>query len=150
MNKLPRTVAMLGLAFAVSRALGQTYSIDSSKISGGGGASTNGQFRVSGTIGQVDSGAVMSGGNFSVAGGFWALVAVQTPGAPFVSIVLTQTNTAVISWPSPSTGFILQQCADLGGANWITSADAVNDDGTNKFVIVSPPAGNRFYRLKYP
>ncbi|HUC85210.1 MAG TPA: hypothetical protein VL970_08465, partial [Candidatus Acidoferrales bacterium] len=58
----------------------QSYSIDWFKIAGGGGTSSNGQFSVSGTIGQPDAGGPLTGGSFSLAGGFWALYAVQTPG----------------------------------------------------------------------
>ena len=60
----------------------QQFSIDWYTIDGGGGTSSNGQYVVSGTIGQPDAGA-MSGGNFTLQGGFWGLLSVvQTPGAP--------------------------------------------------------------------
>ena len=39
----------------------QQYSIDWHKIAGGGGTSTNGQFTLSGTIGQSDAGGASSG-----------------------------------------------------------------------------------------
>src|SRR5690242_302022 len=88
-------------------------------IDGGGGTSTGGVFSVSGTIGQADAGA-MSGGNFSVTGGFWGLLAaVQTPGAPRLSIQRTTTNTVVVSWPSSSSGFTLQQNTNgVAMVNW--------------------------------
>src|SRR5437870_2462332 len=86
----------------------QSYSIDWYKIAGGGGTSTGGVYSVSGTIGQHDAGGPMTGGNFSLTGGFWALYAVQTVGAPTLSIKLTTTNTAQVYWTSPSTGFTLQ------------------------------------------
>ena len=89
----------------------------------------------------------MTGGNFSLTGGFWALYAVQTPGAPVLSIKLTTTNTAQVYWPSPSTGFNLQVNTNLASANWITPSETVQDNGTIKYIIVNPPAGNRFYRL---
>src|SRR5437660_7389128 len=88
----------------------QSYSIDWSTIDGGGGTSTGGVYQVSGTLGQPDAGPTMSGGNYSVDGGFWGLTAVvQTPGAPLLSITHTRTNTVTVSWPFPSTGFRLQQ-----------------------------------------
>ena len=52
--------------------------------------------------------------------------------------------------PSPSTGFTLQQNADLRTTNWVTAPQAMTDNGTNKFIIVNPPVGNRFYRLFKP
>jgi hypothetical protein len=127
------------------------YSIDWSTIDGGGGTSSNGQFTVSGTIGQPDAGT-MSGGNFSLTGGFWSLLAVvQTPGAPQLSISFTTTNTAIVSWPSPSTGFALQQNTNgLGTLNWSNVVSVPSDNGTIKFIIVNPPTGNRFFRLLKP
>ena len=132
------------------RALGQSYSIDWSTIDGGGGTSTGGVYSVSGTIGQPDAGPTMSGGNYSVDGGFWSLFAVQTPGAPTLTITLTSTNTALVSWPFPSTDFSLQQNTNLGTANWIAPSETVGSNGTNKFIIVNPPTGKRFYRLVRP
>ena len=128
----------------------QNYSIDWFKVSGGGGTSTGGVYSVSGTIGQHDAGGPMTGGSYSLTGGFWALYAVQTPGAPVLTIKLTTTNTAQIYWPSPSTGFNLQVNTNLATANWVTPAESVTDNGTIKYIIVNPPTGNRFYRLKNP
>ena len=39
---------------------------------------------------------------------------------------------------------------DLATMNWVTPAESVTDNGTNQFIIVKPPVGNRFYRLKNP
>ena len=40
------------------------------------------------TIGQHGAGGPMTGGNYSLTGGFWALYAVQTPGAPLLKITI--------------------------------------------------------------
>jgi hypothetical protein len=126
----------------------QNFSIDWFTIDGGGGTSTGGVYSLSGTIGQPDANAQpMTGGNFSLTGGFWSLFAVQTPGAPLLTIRLAPTNTAIVSWPSPSTGFTLQQNGDLNAPTWVAAPQNVTDNGTNKFIIVNPPTGNRFYRL---
>jgi hypothetical protein len=138
------------MGLLTAAAFGQSYSIDWSTIDGGGGMSTGGVYSVSGSIGQPDAGT-MSGGGYSLAGGFWSVVStVQTPGAPLLTIRFTQTNTVVVSWPSPSTGFALQQNSDLKTAIWNAPTENVTDDGTNKFIIVPPPSGNRFYRLFKP
>ena len=128
----------------------QSYQIDWYKIAGGGGTSTGGVYSVSGTIGQPDVGGPMSGGNFSLTGGFWALYAVQPPGAPSLRIFLTTTNTAVVAWPAPSTGFTLQVNTNLAPANWVGAGGTVNVVGSENQVTVSPPVGSRFYRLKSP
>ncbi|MBC8095980.1 MAG: hypothetical protein H7Y43_09220 [Akkermansiaceae bacterium] len=138
---------MLFLSAALAHA---QYSIDWHTIDGGGGTSTGGVYSVSGTIGQPDAGGPMTGGNYSVTGGFWSLYAVQTPGAPLLKIALTTTNTAMVSWPSPSTGWNLQVNTNLAGTNWLAIAETVTDNGTIKYIIVNPPTGNRFYRLKSP
>src|SRR5258708_413311 len=91
------------------RASAQSYSIDWYKVAGGGGTSTGGVYSVSGTIGQHDAGPTMSGGTYSLSGGFWALFAVQTPGAPALTITLTATNPPIVSWLFPSTGFALEK-----------------------------------------
>jgi hypothetical protein len=72
---------------------------------------------------------------------------VLSGSAPTLAVTLTSTNTALVSWPSPSTGWNLQQNTNLATMNWITPPESVNDDGTNKSIVVNPPAGNMFYRL---
>ena len=67
--KLPLLLA----ALCASAALAADYSIDWLTIDGGGGTSTNGPYALTGTIGQPDAGA-MSGGNFTLQGGFWGVV----------------------------------------------------------------------------
>ena len=127
------------------------YQIDWSKVSGGGGTSTSGVYSVSGTVGQPDAGGPITGGNYSLTGGFWALYAVQTPGAPLLSIARTTTNTAAVFWPSPSAGWNLQQNTNsIASVNWSNVTSGIQDDGTTRTFIVNPPAGNRFYRLFKP
>jgi hypothetical protein len=140
--------ASAGIFFTLG-AFGQSYSIDWHTIDGGG-TSTGGVYSVSGTIGQPDAGT-MSGGSFSLAGGFWSIIsAIETPDAPLLSIRHTQTNMVLVFWPSPATGFSPQQNSSPDSPDWSTPPETINDDGTNKFIIVNPPAGNRFYRLFKP
>jgi hypothetical protein len=140
----------LGLLLSLSLLEAQNYTIDWFTIDGGGGTSTGGVYSVSGTIGQPDAGH-LSGGNFTLDGGFWGIIAaVQTVGAPLLTIRLTATNTVMVSWPSPSTGFNLQQNTDLTAPSWVAPSEGVTDNGTIKFIIVNPPSGNRFYRLVHP
>ncbi|SPE51238.1 hypothetical protein SBV1_130107 [Verrucomicrobia bacterium] len=53
----------------------------------------------------------------------------------------------MVSWPSPSTGWNLQQNNDLTTASRV-AAPAPTDNGTIEYIIVNPPTGNQFYRLK--
>jgi hypothetical protein len=128
----------------------QNYTIGWHKIAGGGGTSTNGQYSLSATIGQHDAGGPMSSTNFSVSGGFWTVYAVQSQGAPLVRIKMTGANVVMVYWPSPSTGFNLQVNTDLSSSNWNAPSQTVNDDGTNKYILITAPIGKGFYRLKNP
>jgi hypothetical protein len=131
-------IIICAVPFCAASSRAQDYSIDWHTIDGGGGTSTGGVYSVSGTIGQPDAGTI-NGGAYSLAGGFWGIVsAVQMPGAPLLTIRLTQTNTAIVSWPSPSAGFSLQQNSDLNTSNWNTPRESATDNGTNRFIIASP------------
>lgn len=121
----------------------QPYSIDWYKVAGGGGTSTGGVYSVSGTIGQPDAGGPLTGGNYSVTGGFWALYAVQMPGAPLLTISYAG-NQAIISWPLSVTGFTLQTNNNLATGTWGNYLGAV----VNNSVTNAPPVGNLFFRLK--
>jgi hypothetical protein len=131
--------------------LNAQYSVDWSTIDGGGGTSTGGVFTVSGTVGQPDAGA-MSGGLYTLQGGFWGVIAaVPTPGAPGLSIFRATTNSVAVSWPSPSTGWMLQQNTNgVSSVNWSNITSGILDDGTTKTLLVNPPTSNRFYRLHRP
>ena len=135
-------------------ATAQNYSIDWFTIDGGVGTSVGGPYSLTGTIGQPDANQQpMTGGNFSLRGGFWSLVAVQTLNAPPLRIQFVTTDTARIFWPSSSEGFVLQQNTNLNNvtiSGWVNAPQPVTDDGTTKFIIVTPPTGNRFYRLFKP
>ena len=135
----------LGLAMPVLTHA-QSYAIDWFTIDGGGGASTGGVFTVSGAIGQHDAGGPMTGGEHSVSGGFWSLIAViPTPGAPPLFITYAG-NQAIVTWPLPATGWILQTNNNLATGNWGTYTGTI----INNTVTNSPPKGNMFFRLIHP
>jgi hypothetical protein len=125
----------------------QNYSIDWYKIAGGGGTSTGGVYSVSGTLGQPDAGT-MSGGNFTLEGGFWGIIAaVQTPGAPWLTITRTATNSVVVSWANTGS-YTLQTNNNLATSNWNNYGGTVNTANSTNSVTVTPPTGNLFFRLK--
>lgn len=73
------------------------------------------------------------------------------PPPPSLGIRLTVSNTVAVFWPSAATDFVLQQNTNgLDSLNWSNVTDAIQDDGTNGFIIVNPIVGNRFYRLVKP
>jgi FG-GAP repeat len=73
------------------------------------------------------------------------------PPLPSLTIQLTAPNAVTVSWPSPSTGLVLQQNTNgLGPADWSNVTASIQDNGTNKSLIVNPALGSRFYRLAKP
>jgi len=70
---------------------------------------------------------------------------------PALTSRLTTTNTVAISWPSPSTGWTLQQNTNgVASVNWSNAPGTIQDNGTSKTLIVNPPTGSRFFRLFKP
>jgi hypothetical protein len=138
--------ALTLLAFALP-VQAQPYSIDWYKVAGGGGTSTaGGTYTVSGTIGQHDAGGPMTGGGYSLTGGFWALYAVQTPGLPHLTIRFVSPDSAVVSWLNTGS-YTLQTNGILSTPNWIAYGGTVTTaNGTNS-VTITPPKGNLFFRL---
>lgn len=126
------------------------YSVNWYKIAGGGGTVSNSLYTINATVGQCDADGPLTGGGYSLTGGFWAMQPVQTPVSPRLRSFLTATNTVVVAWPAPSTGFHLQQNTALGTANWSNVTNLVSVVNGENQVTISPPAGSRFYRLIYP
>ena len=57
-------------------------------------------------------------------------------------------NKVVLSWPSPSTGFLLLQSPGMNPPNWTTNNTTPSDNGTTKSVTNNSPTGVQLYRLK--
>jgi len=142
-------LAVLTLIAIPSIGFGQ-YSLKSSSLSTVGGKSSGGNYSVSSAIGTTGAGATASGGNYSVTSSPWSLAIVETPGAPKLGIAAAS-GTVRITWPSPSTGWVLQQNTNsVRSVNWSNVTATFQDDGTTKTLILNPPTGNRFYRLFKP
>jgi len=133
-------------------AIAQQYSIDWHTVDGGGGTSTGGVYSVSGTVGQPDANTTaMTGGPYSVTGGFWAIYAVQTPGAPYLTITRSN-STVVVSWPLPADGWLLEWTNRVDGvsAPWPQIPPPYQTNGSKLQFTEPTPLGNRFYRLHKP
>jgi hypothetical protein len=126
------------------------YTIDWHKIAGGGGTSTSATYQVTGTIGQPDASGPLTGGSYSITGGFWSLVSV-IPMAGTPNLVIAHSGASVIvSWPNTGT-YTLQKNNYLAApSGWSASGYTVTTvNGTNS-VTITPPNGNLFFRLSNP
>lgn len=150
---IPRVNALLGTCFLslllATTASAQSYSINWHKIAGGGGTSSGGQYTLSGTIGQPDASLAMTGGNYSLTGGFWAMISVvQTAGAPTLYISESG-KTVTVYWQNVS-GWTLQQNGNLTTpASWTQNSNWTTSNGTN-YLNLTSPTGNLFFRLANP
>lgn len=148
MKPIVFALSLCALILGATETQAQSYSIDWYKIAGGGGTSSNGNFVVSGTIGQADAGQ-MSGGNYSLTGGFWSLISlVQTPGAPILNITYSGGN-ATVSWDLPASGYLLENNPLCSTNGWSTvSQSSYVTNGNTVSVTVTPPLnGQRYFRL---
>ncbi len=150
-SKTWRTFHALGLLLSAfllpPSSFAQSYSIPWFTIDGGGGSSTGGPFSLSGTIGQPDAGGPMTNGQYSITGGFWALPqAVQTEGAPTLTIAPATPGFATVSWTPPTgTNWVLQERLNLTTGAWTSSPS-----GWTNPVTVPATLPTKFYRLFKP
>ena len=126
---------------------GGNYSISWSTL-GGGGTSAGGGFAVSATIGQPNAGAPMTGGGFTLTGGFWPGVPAE-PG-PKLSIRHGSGSTVVLFWPNPSAGYVLEQTANMSGpgGGWSNVTQTPSVNGGNKEVTVPITGQACLFRLR--
>jgi hypothetical protein len=150
---LKKLFLLFGLLVA-GAGLAQEYSIGWYKVAGGGGTSTgtNGAsvYSVSGTIGQPDASGAMSGGSYSVTGGFWSLISVvQTPGVPNLTIAHAG-NSIVVSWPNTGSYTLQQNSTLAASAAWTASTYSITTSAGTNSINITAPAGSLFFRLANP
>jgi hypothetical protein len=153
-NSILRSLALGTLLLAgADHAGAQGLAMERHVSAGGGGASTGGAFALTGTVGQPDAGAPLSGGAFSLSGGFWALpVAVQMPGAPLLSVSLSN-GLVIVSWPWSTNAWRLERTTafapEPSSTVWTTVPLPYQTNAARVF-ITTPPVGAAYYRLQFP
>jgi len=86
-------------------------------------------------------------------GGVWGGGTVFDLNATVTSPLLTLNwsgASALISWPSPSVGFVLQQSTNLATTDWVDFPGAIIDNGMTNGAAVDPQVGGFFFRLFHP
>lgn len=84
-------------------------------------------------------------GSPSTTGGIYVS---QTTPAPVLNLSVPENNT-VISWITPSLNFALQQSSNLTSWTAVTNLPVLNLTNLQNQVVLPPPAGNSFFRLKH-
>jgi hypothetical protein len=140
------------IALGLSSLLSQSYIIDRFTIDGGGGPNTGGRFSLDGTIGQPDAGA-MSGGNYSLVGGFWG--ASQTPPAGDSMIIKVRVVAGQVRLTFtgiPGRTYYVERAHSVTGP-WPDRFPAITMpvDGVVEFVdTIAFPFPQSFYRTSTP
>jgi hypothetical protein len=64
-------------------------------------------------------------------------------------LVRKTTNAAVVSWPGPTPGFVLERNSACHTTNWWCDTNTISLVGTNNQVILSPCSDTAFFRLHH-
>jgi hypothetical protein len=151
---IPILTVVAGCLLA-SNARAQIYSIDSFTIAGGSGTSTGGAFAVSGTLGQSDAGT-MSGGNYSLAGGFWGAIPTLPPvGNVIIKVWVIGGQVHLRFTGIPGRTYVIERASSVTGP-WRPNSQPLAVitmplDGVVEFVdTAAPSAPQFFYRTSTP
>jgi hypothetical protein len=148
-TKLHWCLVVCGLTAALN-ARAQS-AIDWVTLDAAGGTQSSANYVVNFTAGQNDVGpTVVSSANYRIIPGFWALEDLgPAVGLPELSIALNGSR-VILSWPSPSAGFVLQHTdsLDVLPAAWSDTPGAVSDNGFIKSLTRPHNLSKRFYRLR--
>jgi hypothetical protein len=142
-----KMLLLAGALLFPAAAFAQQYSNNWYKVSGGGGTSTNGNYTISGTIGQQDaSGPMTTANGYTITGGFWAIYAVQTTGRPILNIRFAAPDSAIVFWLANGS-YNLQTNGNLAATNWVDYGGTITTSNGTNSVTFTPPKGNLYFRL---
>ena len=111
--------------------------------------STNSPYPYFGSASSADGKKLMTMGSTT---GFQSdLYTLQFTSAPQLKFRVSNGNFA-LSWPVPSTKYVVQQNLDLTTTNWVmlTNVPVLNLSNLQHEVIMSPVSSGGFYRLATP
>jgi hypothetical protein len=151
MKNIISTGAGLAAAlFLVPIVHAQSFSIDWFTIDGGGGPSTGDGFTLNGTVGQPDA-STMSGGNYSLAGGFWGASETSPQASSRITEVRIVSGQVRLRFTGiPGTVYYVERAHFVTGP-WPERLAAITmpSDGVVDFVdttgLISPQS---FYRTR--
>lgn len=143
--KLPLLLVILSQSLHAQSA--GPYQLDWSTVDGGGGSSSSGRYRVTGSIGQPDAGQ-LSGGHYLVEGGFWCeLPVVLNDGDVLLKIRRAPAvGYAELYWPIDVNSFAVEAANSLTSADWQLISEACVESATDHIVTV-PISSYRYFRL---
>jgi FG-GAP repeat len=98
----------------------------------------------------VGSDRVLISGEWE-AGAVGAVYLYSLPLPPSLTIRRTGSTTVAVSWPAAASNFVLQQNTNsVSSINWSNITSGIQNDGTNKTLLVNPTNHSGLYRLIIP
>ncbi len=153
MNTIIKQWGALAVTLGTVLTAGAQTTIDWFTLDAAGGASASAIYLINSTAGQNDVGSsAPASANYRIIPGFWALENLgPATGVPTLTITLSGAN-VILSWPSPSTGFILQHADTFSTlpAAWANTPGAINDNGFIKSLTIPHNQAHIYYRLRRP
>jgi hypothetical protein len=119
----------------------EPYGVDRYLFTGGGGTSSGGGYTLTSSIGQPEAGK-LTGGAFTLEGGFWPGLIVPSEAAPTLLIEPAGLMVAISWWPEAG-GFVLEASNELSPAAW-------QEGPPGNPVAIPVATQTRFFRLKKP
>jgi hypothetical protein len=115
-----------------------------------GDSSSGGDYTLTGGIGAAEA-VPAAGGDFGMVAGFWSILpSLEIGELPVLRIAFVAQNSVLISWPAPSTGWVLEESTAPGASGWTDAAAPVISQGGDNTVRQPIPGGSRYYRLRHP
>ena len=90
--------------------------------------------------------------DLAVANGYGVSVMLNTCASAGVELAIARSNstTAVVSWPFPSAGFVLESTTSLSLTNWQRAVETTTTNNARLEVTVSADQQQRYFRLHKP
>jgi len=105
---------------------------------------------------EAGSAPALNSGGISVSGSYAFLAegndglriySLGTPSPPPLRINTAGANALILSWPTPTPSFALQQNPELQTTNWVALTNTPSTVGSQNQIAVPSPAAMMFYRL---
>lgn len=139
-------------ALALGPARAQGFTLDSQSVTAAPQPSAAGLFSLLGNLRQIDPEQTLSGGGFSLQGGFTPVPAPHSEAVSPEIVAIMASGRVEVRWSAAGAeGFALEQSAELGPSATWTRVSAVPTvvDGEN--VLAMEATGDtRFFRLRRP
>ena len=123
-------ICLLVFTLAI-QAQGDQYEVIWSTIGGGEMFSTGGQYGLDGTVGQPEAGTTLSGGDYTLAGGFWPGIEPVCGDAQHPYVRGDMNRDCYVNWADFTVFAAMWLSSGCTAPNWCGGADMNRDGSVN-------------------